>query len=177
VEIYAHADPSQALVVNSGGFPYVISQPGSYRLAGNLTVSGAPFVNGILISANNVTLDLNGFSIIAGAGITNDGISDGGNLTGLTIRNGTISGFGNWGIDASRSSAVVEGIIVTGNSNGGITVGAHSRLSGNTATGSAFGLFANCRTNIIGNTAGGNHSGDIATNGTDCTRYNNNPAP
>jgi hypothetical protein len=45
------------------GFPVTISQPGSYRLDSNLTV---PDVNttAILITANNVTLDLNGFSII-----------------------------------------------------------------------------------------------------------------
>jgi hypothetical protein len=45
----------------TGGFPYTITQPGSYQLSGNLTVpSGA---NGIAIAASNVTLDLNGFNI------------------------------------------------------------------------------------------------------------------
>src|SRR6266436_5972961 len=45
------------------GFPVTISQPGSYRLTGNLVV---PDVNttAIQITADFVTVDLNGFSII-----------------------------------------------------------------------------------------------------------------
>src|SRR5580704_7633428 len=45
------------------GFPVTISQSGSYRLAGNLIV---PDVNtsAIVVTAENVSLDLNGFSII-----------------------------------------------------------------------------------------------------------------
>src|SRR5208282_3722482 len=40
--------------------PFTISQPGSYYLTTNLTVTGG---NAITIAANNVTLDLNGFTI------------------------------------------------------------------------------------------------------------------
>ncbi|HUA20239.1 MAG TPA: right-handed parallel beta-helix repeat-containing protein [Bryobacteraceae bacterium] len=43
------------------GFPIQICQPGSYRLSGNLTVAGT--ADGIDVSASNVTLDLNGFTI------------------------------------------------------------------------------------------------------------------
>ncbi|MFT7723951.1 MAG: hypothetical protein QM788_14165 [Roseateles sp.] len=43
------------------GFPVTINQPGSYKLTGNLTVP--PGVDGILVKAENVTLDLNGFTI------------------------------------------------------------------------------------------------------------------
>src|SRR5882724_7856320 len=44
------------------GFPVTISQPGSFRLSGNLIV---PDLNttAIHITADRVTLDLNGFSI------------------------------------------------------------------------------------------------------------------
>ena len=45
------------------GFPVTISQSGSYRLAGNLTVPDAN-TTAISITADNVTIDLNGFSII-----------------------------------------------------------------------------------------------------------------
>src|SRR3954463_6871090 len=45
------------------GFPVTISQPGSYRLSGNLTLS-APDVTPIQTTADGVTLDLAGFSII-----------------------------------------------------------------------------------------------------------------
>src|SRR5262245_44146183 len=52
---------NQATVTAAGGFPHTISQPGSYKLSGNLAVPAG--VNGIYISASNVTLDLNGFTI------------------------------------------------------------------------------------------------------------------
>ena len=45
------------------GFPVTISQPGSYRLSENLIVADAA-TTAIHITADNVTLDLNGFSII-----------------------------------------------------------------------------------------------------------------
>src|SRR6266567_4493370 len=84
-------------VTAAGGFPYLITQPGSYRLSGNLQ---APVnTSAILITANYVTLDLNGFSIncSANTGTTTICVSDydpirnfvsGGKIT---IANGVIS--------------------------------------------------------------------------------------
>jgi len=51
---------NQATVQAAGGFPYVINQSGSYRLSGNLMAASAA---AIIISAPNVTLDLNGFTV------------------------------------------------------------------------------------------------------------------
>jgi hypothetical protein len=48
------------------GFPVTLSLPGSYRLSGNLTVPDAN-VNAIEVTADNVSIDLNGFSIIGPA--------------------------------------------------------------------------------------------------------------
>src|SRR5271166_431225 len=45
------------------GFPVTITLPGAYRLSGNLTVPDAN-TNGILVMADNVFIDLNGFSIV-----------------------------------------------------------------------------------------------------------------
>src|SRR5882757_4036016 len=45
------------------GFPITLSQAGSYRLTGNLTVPNASTA-AISIGADNITIDLNGFSII-----------------------------------------------------------------------------------------------------------------
>src|SRR5438093_8400021 len=45
------------------GFPVTISVTGSYKLSGNLTVPDAN-TTAILINADDVTIDLNGFSII-----------------------------------------------------------------------------------------------------------------
>jgi hypothetical protein len=44
------------------GFPVTLSQPGSYRLSSNLTVSVS--LTGILATADGITIDPNGFSII-----------------------------------------------------------------------------------------------------------------
>src|SRR5271154_6656573 len=48
------------------GFPVTISQPGSYRLSSNLVVPDSN-TNAIEITAEFVTLDLNGFSIVGGS--------------------------------------------------------------------------------------------------------------
>src|SRR5512140_1214692 len=48
--------------LDTAGFPVTISEPGSYRLSGNLTVADAAST-AIQITADNVTLDLNGFTI------------------------------------------------------------------------------------------------------------------
>ena len=70
--------------------PFTISQPGSYYLTTNLTVSGG---NAITIAANGVTLDLNGFTI---ASTTNpaSGIAVliSGGLRNIAIQNGHIQG-------------------------------------------------------------------------------------
>lgn len=46
------------------GYPVTISRSGSYRLITNLTLPTAEGTVGIEITAENVTIDLNGFSII-----------------------------------------------------------------------------------------------------------------
>jgi len=87
---------NQATVTAAGGFPYVISQPGSYKLSGRLVASDG--ASGIRINASNVTLDLNGFSIegsCSSFSCFTTGIFWGGTQggKGLVIRNGIISGF------------------------------------------------------------------------------------
>ena len=59
-------DQAKALAGNvtpgdAPGFPVTISQPGSYRLSGPLTVPDNTI--GITVGAPNVTLDLNGFAL------------------------------------------------------------------------------------------------------------------
>ncbi len=54
---------NQSSVVAAGGFPYVISAPGAYKLSGNLTVPNAS-TTAITITSNNVTIDMNGYSIL-----------------------------------------------------------------------------------------------------------------
>jgi len=100
---------TQASVVAAGGFPYTITQPGSYKLATNLVVPG--LIDGIHIEADRVTLDLNGFTILgpcsavpcvvlATVGIKAD-------RNGVEIRNGTVSGF-NTGIFVTHSGRLAD---------------------------------------------------------------------
>ena len=70
--------------------PFTISQPGSYYLTTNVTVSTG---NAITISTNGVTLDLNGFTISStAASATGYGILINSGLRNLTIGNGFIQG-------------------------------------------------------------------------------------
>jgi alpha-tubulin suppressor-like RCC1 family protein len=94
--------------------PITITSPGVYYLTANVVCSGTS-TTGIVVSANNVTLDLNGHSISTAASgaaynpaVNNVGISAS-NCTNIAIRHGTISGF-LYGI-LIASSANSHGII------------------------------------------------------------------
>ncbi|MBU4448351.1 MAG: hypothetical protein KKD99_07175, partial [Proteobacteria bacterium] len=64
--------------------PYTISSPGFYYLGGNLTYSGTG--SAISVDADNVTLDLMGFSLTgAGKSISNCGINPNVNNPPATI--------------------------------------------------------------------------------------------
>lgn len=68
-----------------GTVQYRISSPGSYYLSGQLL--GESGKNGIAVSATNVTIDLNGFTM---QGVPGAGFAVGG-LTGFHLRNGVIA--------------------------------------------------------------------------------------
>jgi hypothetical protein len=70
--------------------PFTISQPGSYYLTTNLTVSGG---DAITIATNGVTLDLNGFTISSTANpASGTAVLIGGGPQDITIQNGHIRG-------------------------------------------------------------------------------------
>lgn len=104
---------NQSTVMAAGGFPYVISQPGSYKLSGNLIV---PFgLNGIVVSAANVNIDLNGFNI-SSLGSTllqfTDAITEKVAVSNIQIRNGSIAGFST-GVNFPTSTRVhIEDLMV-----------------------------------------------------------------
>ena len=114
-------------IVNSTNTPgdagntFIISQPGSYYLIGNLTGAGSK--NGISIRSGNVTLDLNGFAV---TGLNADrGIDLPTAQSAVTIRNGTVSGWNDGGIRMDLvTSGLVENLTVTGNAGGaGLSLG------------------------------------------------------
>jgi hypothetical protein len=125
---------SQATVNAAGGFPYVISNPGSYKLSGNLILTDLS-KDAIVIAHDFVTLDFGGFSIIGPndcssgsctpfpkipkAGVTTKYESI--PLFNITIRNGTIQGMG-FGIRLSGDSNTVENMNIRSNYYDGITL-------------------------------------------------------
>jgi hypothetical protein len=113
---------NQSTVMAAGGFPYTITQPGSYELSSNLT---APVnVGAIQIFSSNVSLDLNGFTISCSFTVSPTGgvvcISDSGTtpFRKIAIRNGAIDvsqvGTGGFvspvivGVRAASSNVIVE---------------------------------------------------------------------
>jgi hypothetical protein len=114
------------------GFPVTLALPGTYRLTGDLVVPDEN-TTGIRIDASNVTVDLNGFSIlgpvVCTAGATIVCTPSGGFGNGIlqsfidfdnaTIRDGTIRGMGSTAIFVG-GNARVERMRVIGNGSQGI---------------------------------------------------------
>jgi hypothetical protein len=146
-----------------------ISQPGSYRLANNLTGTG----DCLVITTDGVTIDLAGFSISgAQTGIT-AAVGRPGERQGIAVRNGSISRVF-IGVDLTGvSGSIVEGLRVFSHVGAGIiatgvvtrnTVSAGGQktadgiiatgvVTWNNASNNATGIFAGPGSTLIGNTA------------------------
>ena len=141
---------NQASIEAAGGFPIEITESGSYRLTGNLTVDDVN-TTAIWVRTPYVTVDLNGFSIQGpvecefgescdqagtGAGVWGgielpqlgpDGVMQctidavPGGHAGVEVRNGVISGMGGDGVGAIFEGRV-ESIRVISNGGHGIEV-------------------------------------------------------
>jgi len=129
---------------DSAGLPVTITQPGSYKLTGNLALATVN-TTGISIAASDVRLDLNGFAIIgpvtcseqfnpdpppnsllqcSGSG-TGDAIIGQPNAEMIVIKNGTVKGAGRWGIVLQSSlGSSVDGVTASHNGvgNAGIDI-------------------------------------------------------
>ena len=137
------------------GFPVTISQSGSYRLSGNLIV---PDLNttAIHITADNVTLDLNGFSITGPAVCTGTptrcpalgtgiGLQAGADQTvgprAVRVLNGSIRGMGGAGILMTGDGSFIQRVNADSNVGGGIIAAGTVTESAATHNG-IFGIFA-----------------------------------
>lgn len=100
-------------------FPIVITKPGSYRLGSDVTVPAG--VDGIDINAHDVTLDLNGFTVRGPNTCTSSGSTlsctysspSSNGINGftnhhITVRNGSVRGFGQYGIFLGDGARVEE---------------------------------------------------------------------
>lgn len=105
---------------------YVISQSGSYYLTGN--INGVIDKNGIEVTANNVTINLNGYSMIGAgynAGTTGHAITGG---SFIKITNGSIQLWRGNGINVGSYNRIND-IIVYHCGGTGISVGGQSIIS------------------------------------------------
>jgi hypothetical protein len=100
---------NQAAVNAAGGFPYKITQPGSYKLSGNL-VASADGLDAIDISANNVSVDLNGFTISSTAQNPGTGIVS--QNSGIRVSNGSIQGFSG-GLVLGGSLEIIDHVTIS----------------------------------------------------------------
>jgi parallel beta-helix repeat protein len=117
-------------------FPFVITQPGSYQLIGNLTVAAA--TNAIIIQADNVVLDLNGFTVQgnggAAAGIAGI-VATSTSARSITVKNGSVRAFPGNGINLAGRGHLVTDVKAEGNASDGIFVSQASVVEHCTATG------------------------------------------
>jgi Right handed beta helix region len=97
--------------------PYTITQPGSYYLVTNLYIAVG---DGIAISANNVTLDLNGFTVAGNSpGL---GVDIGNAQTNVIVRNRLMSGWYDGVLISVTNSRniVLERLVISGSPGYGI---------------------------------------------------------
>ena len=120
------AETTGCFVGDTAGFPVTITQSGAYRLTSNLVLTSAHAV-GISMATSEVSIDLNGFEIRGitdcgdGPGCTNAGTGKGivptsSFLHGHSVRNGSVSGMGLYGVEIGQHGEVKD---VRANHNGG----------------------------------------------------------
>ncbi len=160
--------------------PYTISSPGFYYITKDLSCAAG--VHGITITADNVTVDLMGFSLVGPGGT---GYFDGIYMWGRTnveIRNGTVRQFQHYGIGDCSSLGTSHRIInirVRNNGDPGIYLLGKSHLVKDCTAmeNGDHGIYAGSGSTVTGNTCYNNDNVGITTNGsatvTGNTCYNN----
>jgi hypothetical protein len=162
--------------------PFTISTPGSYYVTANLATTLNQ--NGIIVAADNVTIDLNGFTLFGGAGSSGEGVWAATARQNVVVRNGTVRNWPGSGINlydsgstlitlqnlhsisngftgiAVKNGSSVTDCLAVGNGVRGILVDndcrvEHCKTSGNATLG--IGAGANCQ--LLNNQSTGNGTG------------------
>lgn len=123
-EIFDKPSGDGRISIAASATTVTINQPGSYVLTGNITVGAGS--NGVFITASNVTLDLNGYTISGATGNTSAGIllSSVGNVR---VRNGNVERFGG-GVNmvGVLNAVTVEDLLIRNTRSTGINTGTQS---------------------------------------------------
>lgn len=170
------AEPRTALGAEStpgqSNYVYAVTNPGSYYLTGNLAATNG----GILVLADDVTIDLCGFRIEGDPALKHYGVMLCGN--NVEIRGGTVARFGQWGVAWNgtfgnfcrafdlrlvnnadggiklNDQCMVAQCIAVSNLGYGILCGAGSRIEGNVASRNVYdGISAGMHGIVRGNNA------------------------
>jgi len=164
---------AQVKLVKPAGGTIVTNKSGSYFLGSNI-VFGASNASAIRVNTgvNNVTINLNGFSIIGNGGSNSGGINASTN-SGITIFNGTITKMAGKGI-VLGSNSTVAGVQLINNGGDALTcttgcLVTSNVINGNTGTGLVFSdATSGYQTNIIsgngGTVTGGTNMGHNVCN-------------
>jgi len=174
------------------GFPVTLDSDGSYRLTGNLTVADKnKTVIEVSALATEVTIDLNGFSLLGPvvcdpACSPTGGVGNGITFLGgaLHVRGGSIRGMGLDGVHSNglafldriaayyngrhglyvASAASISGCVAGANGGNGIQAGTASVIVHNSVlSNNGEGIFTGSNSTVEGNTVTGNLSAGIET--------------
>jgi len=158
---------------DTAGYPVTLDAVGSYRLTSDL-VSPDANTHGIEVLADDVTIDLNGFSISGPVTCTsfgvnlnctpNGGVGDGVRSSKLntTVMNGTVRGMGRTGVTANGVGGRVENIHAIGNGLGGIQTVENGIVRGcNAERNAGAGIKADDNSQVTNNISYGNQSTGI----------------
>ncbi len=123
---------------------FIISKPGSYYLTGNIT--GLPGKSAISITSSDVTLDLAGFRL-TGDAATLSGITSA--QSRVCIRNGSVSSFGQSGIQLGGFSCAIESVQASSSVGDNLVISTLGSVRHCTvAAGSARGIVAGLASNV-----------------------------
>src|SRR4051794_19473949 len=146
-QVEARTIVNAANTPGDGANTFIISQPGSYYLTGNIT--GAAGKHGISVQADDVTLDLNGFALISGGRGTVRGVNVPSAKINFCIRNGSVRGWNDGGVRAEAATGVAEKLRVANNTGSyGVAVGNGSIIRDCVATANGTGFYAPDRTQV-----------------------------
>lgn len=149
---------------------FVIAQPGSYYLTGNIDVPAGKA--GVRIAASGVRLDLLGFRISGSQTAGSTGISDGGApRSDVTVHTGSIVRMGSHGISLGATARVrLDDLTIMDNGGSGVLAGENSQISrilcvGNGAAqpANSHGILASDHSNVSMCIAHGNRGSGIIT--------------
>jgi len=164
---HAQARPGP-IPISQRDIPLVITQPGSYVLVGNLSVSD-PTASAIAVSADNVTIDLNGFTVTGpgkgngtGMGVRSDTATTHDNVV---VRNGKVASWGSVCVHLPGSANRAEQLVVSHCGSDGIFVGRASVVTASQVSFSFSGVNTDDGSIVSENTIYSNDNIGIFTSG------------